>query len=248
MTRQLHDGGFQDELQVDSPQVPRQSTVTKPSRLSGGEPMEVDPEVRKRMRRKTRTVITDQPIAPSSNVTTDTARQETEGDHDDTRRRVGEPETSLSAIAQNEALVLELVSTDMEKREDEITADVPLPEEQPEGMGSDQPQGWITQEAFFNVSLTTVRFLGQQSETTIDDTWPQMGEMRSLSKKHYRILDTRYATRRHLGTQQTSVKVRGIARRTLFDPMHDGQPFCQNLTERRKTTVRFPGTTERGKD
>ena len=24
---------------------------------------------------------------------------------------------------------------------------------------------------------TTVRFLGQQSEATIDDTWPQVGEM-----------------------------------------------------------------------
>ena len=29
---------------------------------------------------------------------------------------------------------------------------------------------------------TTVRFLGQQSEVTIDDTWPQAGEMRSLWK------------------------------------------------------------------
>ena len=26
---------------------------------------------------------------------------------------------------------------------------------------------------------------------------------------------------------------------TLFDPMHDEQPFCQDLTERRRTTVRF---------
>ena len=37
------------------------------------------------------------------------------------------------------------------------------------------------------------------------------------------------------------VRVHGIARRTLFDPMHDEQPFCQNLTERRRTTVRFLG-------
>ena len=29
---------------------------------------------------------------------------------------------------------------------------------------------------------TTVRFLGQQSEVTIDDTWPRVGEMRSLWK------------------------------------------------------------------
>ena len=37
------------------------------------------------------------------------------------------------------------------------------------------------------------------------------------------------------------VRVHGIARRTLLDPMHDEQPFCQNLTERRGTTVRFSG-------
>ena len=29
--------------------------------------------------------------------------------------------------------------------------------------------------------------------------------------------------------------------RTLFDPMHDEQPFCQDLTERRRTTVKFLG-------
>ena len=37
------------------------------------------------------------------------------------------------------------------------------------------------------------------------------------------------------------MRVRGIARRTLFDPVHDEQPSCQNLTERRRTTVRFLG-------
>ena len=37
------------------------------------------------------------------------------------------------------------------------------------------------------------------------------------------------------------MRVHGIARRTLFDPMHDGQPFCQDRAERRRTTVRFLG-------
>ena len=37
------------------------------------------------------------------------------------------------------------------------------------------------------------------------------------------------------------VRVQGIARRTLFDPMHDEQPFCQDLTDFRKTTVKFLG-------
>ena len=44
---------------------------------------------------------------------------------------------------------------------------------------------------------TTVRFLGQQSEMTIDDTWPQAGEMRSLWKGTTEFW-------RHLETQQTS--------------------------------------------
>ena len=35
------------------------------------------------------------------------------------------------------------------------------------------------------------------------------------------------------------VRVHGIARRTLSDPRHDEQPFCQGLTERRRTTVKF---------
>ena len=35
------------------------------------------------------------------------------------------------------------------------------------------------------------------------------------------------------------VRVHGIARQTLFDPVHDEQPFRHNLTERRRTTVRF---------
>ena len=37
------------------------------------------------------------------------------------------------------------------------------------------------------------------------------------------------------------VRVHGIARRTIFDPMHDEEPFCQNLTGRRRATVRFLG-------
>ena len=56
----------QDEPPVDSPLVPGGSSVTKPRGPSGGEPMEVEPDVRRRMRGKTRTVSTGQPIAPSS--------------------------------------------------------------------------------------------------------------------------------------------------------------------------------------
>ena len=68
------------------------------------------------------------------------------------RRRVDEPETPLSPVAQNEGPVFNPVSFHMEtKKNDEIAADVPLPEE-PAEMNSDQPQGWITEQAFFAVS------------------------------------------------------------------------------------------------
>ena len=84
-------------------------------------------------------------------ITTDTARQETAGDRDDMRRRVDEPETPLSPVVQHENPVLNPVSSDMETRNDEIAADVPLPEE-PAEVSGDQPQGWITEEAFVTVS------------------------------------------------------------------------------------------------
>ena len=125
---------------MDIPPELGESTVTKPPGRSGEEPMEVEPDVRRRMRGETRTVSTDQPTAPSSNKTTDTGRQETAEDHDDKRRRVDEPKTPLSPVAQNEALELNPVSFQRETRSDEIAADVALPEE-PEAMGSDQPQG-----------------------------------------------------------------------------------------------------------
>ena len=37
------------------------------------------------------------------------------------------------------------------------------------------------------------------------------------------------------------VRVHNIARRTLFDPMHDEQPFCHDPTERKRTKVKFLG-------
>ena len=101
--------------------------------------MEVDADVRRRTREKTRTVSADQPTIPPSDAT-DTGRHETVGDHDDERRRVEEPEAPRTPV-----------SSDMETKDDEISADVPLPEE-PAEMSGDQPQGWITEEAFFTVS------------------------------------------------------------------------------------------------
>ena len=90
----LHDGDFpyeditgQDEPPVDSPPVPGERTVTKPPGPSGEEPMEVEPDARRRMRGKTRTVGTDHQTGPPSNATTDTARQETAGDHEEKTSR-----------------------------------------------------------------------------------------------------------------------------------------------------------------
>ena len=44
------------------------------------------------------------------------------------------------------------------------------------------------------------------------------------------------------------VRVHSIARRTLFDPMYDEQPFCHNLTERRDDNSQILGATERDDD
>ena len=129
--------------------------------------MEVEPDVRRRMRGKTRIVGADQPTAAPSNATTDIARQETVEDHDDKTRRVEEPEAPLSPVVQNEAPVLNPMSFDMETKNDEIAADVPLPE--PAEMSGDQPQGWITEEAFFTVSPGT-RQVRQRKE--IDENEP----------------------------------------------------------------------------
>ena len=44
------------------------------------------------------------------------------------------------------------------------------------------------------------------------------------------------------------VRVHSITRRTLFDPLHDEQPFCNNLAEHRRTTGQILGATERDDD
>ena len=58
----------------------------------------------------------------------------------------------------------------METRNDEIAADVPLPEE-PAEMSSDQPQGWITEEACFTVS-PGARQVRQRKEVNMSQLTP----------------------------------------------------------------------------
>ena len=78
-------------------------------------------------------------------------RQEAEGDRDDKRRRVDEPGSPISTVAQDEASTLSPVPFDSETRNDEIVVDVPLLGETAEVRGEND-QGWITEEAFFTVS------------------------------------------------------------------------------------------------
>ena len=66
--------------------------------------MDVDPESRRRVRGKTRLTSPEQPSAPTANTSLDTTQQETKEDHDDKRRRIDEPESTVPTAAQDEVL------------------------------------------------------------------------------------------------------------------------------------------------
>ena len=87
--RLLHEGDFsyeditgQDERPVDSPPAPSENTTTGPS---GKGQMDVDPEVRRRMRGKTRPISLEQSTSTQVNANLDAAPQEAARDHDDKR-------------------------------------------------------------------------------------------------------------------------------------------------------------------
>ena len=113
--------------------------------------MDVDPEVRRRIRGKTRPISLEQSTSSQVNASPDAAPQEAERDHDDKRRRVDELVSPVSTVAQDEVSTLSPLPFDSETRNDEIAVDVPLPEE-PTEMSGESGQGWITEEAFFMVS------------------------------------------------------------------------------------------------
>ena len=119
-----------------------------------GEPPVDSPhaESRRRMRRKTRPISLEQSTVSPVNASSDATRQEAERDHDDKRRRVDEPESTVTTAAQDEVSTLSPVPFDSKTRNDEVAVDVPLPEETAE-MSGESGQGWITEEAFFTVSL-----------------------------------------------------------------------------------------------
>ena len=156
--RLLHEGNFsyeditgQDEPPVDSPPAQGENTATRPPGPDGEGQMDVNPEARRRMRGKTRLTSLEQPSVPPANTSPDTTQQEAEVDHDDKRRRIDEPVSPVSTVAQDEVSIFSPVPFDSETRNDQIAVDVPLPEE-PTEMSGESGQGWITEEAFFTVS------------------------------------------------------------------------------------------------
>ena len=72
--------------------------------------------------------------------------------------------------------------------------------------------------------------IGQQSPETDDTDTKSLYEANGPEKNHFD--EERDCWENRKGRW---VRVHGIARRTLSDPMHDEQPFCQGLTERRRS-------------
>ena len=128
--------------------------------------MDVDPESRRRMRGKTRLTSPEQPSVAPANASPDTTQQEAEEDHDDKRRRIDEPESTVPSVAQDEVLTPCPVTFDSDTRNDEAAVDVPLPEETVE-MSGENSQGWITEQAFFAVS-PGARQVRQRKEVQMD--------------------------------------------------------------------------------
>ena len=157
--RLLHEGDFSYEdisgqvgRPVDSSPAPEENTATEHQKPDGEGQVDVDLGSRRRMRGKTRLTSLEQPSAPTANTSPDTTQQQTKEDHDDKRRRIYEHESTVPTVAQDEVLELCPEAFDSVTRDDEIAVDVPLLEETVE-MSDENSQGWITEEAFFTVSL-----------------------------------------------------------------------------------------------
>ena len=125
--RLLHASGFsyeditgQDEPPVDSPPAPGENIATGHQKPDGEGQMDVDPEEGRRMRGKTRLISLEQTKVSPVNASTDTTRQEAEGDHDDKGRRIDEPGSPVPTVAQDEVSTLSPVPFDSETRNDEI--------------------------------------------------------------------------------------------------------------------------------
>ena len=109
--RLLHERDFSfeditghEEPPVDLP-TPGENTATGHQKPDGEGQMDVEQEPRRRMRGKTRLTSLEQPSVPPANASPDTTQQETKEDHDDKRRRIDEPESTVPTAAQDEVLV-----------------------------------------------------------------------------------------------------------------------------------------------
>ena len=130
--------------------------------------MDVDPESRRRVRGKTRLTSLEQPSVPPADTSPDTTQQEAEEDHDDKRRRIDEPESTVPTGAQDEVLAPCPVTLESDTS-DEVAVDVPLAEETVEISGENS-QGWIT-EAFFTVSPSALQ-VRQRKEVKMNQLSP----------------------------------------------------------------------------
>ena len=101
---------------------------------------------------------------------------EAERDHDDKRRRVDELVSPVFTVAQDEVLASSPVHFDSETKNDEIAVDVALLEE-PTGMSEESGRGWITEEAFFTVSLGSQQMRQRKEE--------KMNHLSSAEKREF---------------------------------------------------------------
>ena len=182
--RLFHEGDFSheditghDEPPLDSPPASEENTATRHQKPDGERQMGADPESRRRMRGKTRLTSLEQPPAPTANTGPDTTQQETKEDHDDNRRRIDEPKSTVPTAAQDEVFVPCPETFGSVTRDDEVAVDVPLLEETVE-MSDENSQGWITEEAFFTVS-PGARQVRQRKEVKMNQLSPAESDMSS---------------------------------------------------------------------
>ena len=142
----------------------RQDIKTRWRRTNG-----CGPRISKTYARKTQTSL-EQPSAPTVNTSPDTTQQETKEYHDDKRRRIDEPESTVPTAVQDEVLVPCPETFDSATRDDKIAIDVPLPEETVE-MSGENSQGWITEVPFFTVS-PGARQMRQRKEVKMNHLSP----------------------------------------------------------------------------
>ena len=78
------------------------------------------------MRGKTRLSSLEQTSVPPASASPDTTEQEAEEDHDDKKRRIDEPESTIPTVAQDEVLTPCPVTFGSDTRNDEVRCRYPV--------------------------------------------------------------------------------------------------------------------------